>query len=275
MKKILGIGLLMMLSVCCLFGEANSKKAFLGIHDFVNNPSENWNLRDGYFFHIDPMNEEYKFVGSFTIKVLLTTSRYDFICTVKNTPDNMVVELSDMESYSCDKNGQYIKNSKVIQTSNKVASQYADQIKTEIQARISKISDSVVDAEYAKVVAQPDVFFTITDSMSDLAVKKFVEANINGNEVELEVKLGKIDENRHPLTNELYPLCYKATGYVPLFKSGFGRFIMLEDQHITIYSKNDKLLTAKAGSSYKVKGKLEVKFIDHSATFWSYSISEE
>lgn len=276
MKKHFVIALLILVSASCLFGETNSKKALIGIHNFVTEPSKNWNLMDGHFTHIDPINEEYQFLGSFMVKVLLSNSRYDFTCTIKNTGDDLIVELSNMESYACDKNGDFISSSRVSNTSNRVASQYEQQIKDEILARISNIADSEVDTLYTKVVTRPEIVWTIAESMSELAVKKFFETNVNGKEVELDVTLVDIDENRHPITDELLPLCYQARGSVPVYMDGFGRFIVTTTRNIDIYSSNDKLLTAREGSSYKTKGKLELKHLgDGYSAFWSYSVSEE
>lgn len=273
MKKILSLGLLMLLSASCLFGQSlESKKLFLGINDFIKVNSAAWKTYDGELISADTINEEYSFAGSFIIKVLMTNSRYDYVCSVKNDGD-ISVAITDMVSYACDKNGKIIKTSNVINTAAKVSSQYAEQIKTEIKARIAKISDDSVDAAYTKLVTSPAVVRAMTKVMTDLALKKFIETNINGKEVELDVVLSSIDENKK---SEFYPLNYKLDAYVPdVYSSEWGRFMVKKSFSVNIYSNNDKLVSAKKGSMYKAKGTLNLKYIDVGLEgFWFYEISE-
>ncbi len=276
MKKILSLGLLMLLSASCLFGQSmESKKLLLGINDFIKVNSAAWKTYDGELISADTLNDEYSFAGSFIIKVLMTNSRYDYVCSVKNDGD-ISVAITDMVSYACDKNGKIIKTSNVINTASKVSSQYAEQIKTEIKARIAKISDDSVDAAYTKLVTSPALVRAMTNTMSGLALKKFIETNINGKEVELDVALSSIDENKNPITGELYPLNYKADAYVhEVYLSGWGRSMVKKSFSVNIYSNNDKLVSAKKGSMYKAKGTLNLKYIDVGLEgFWFYEISE-
>ena len=278
MKKILSLGLLMLLSASCLFGQSlESKKLFLGINDFIKVNSAAWKTYDGELISADTINEEYSFAGSFIIKVLMTNSRYDYVCSVKNDGD-ISVAITDMVSYACDKNGKIIKTSNVINTAAKVSSQYAEQIKTEIKARIAKISDDSVDAAYTKLVTSPAVIRAMSKVMTDLALKKFIETNINGKEVELDVVLSSIDENKK---SEFYPLNYKLDAYVPdVYSSEWGRFMEKRSFNVRIYSNNDKLLSTKKGSVYKAKGILKLKHVSEGANismlegFWVYEISE-
>jgi hypothetical protein len=93
--------------------------------------------------------------------------------------------------------------------------------------------------------------------------KKFVEKNVNGKTVELEIVLESIDEN--VVLGEVQELAYRATGHLsdkkvsPLFS-------------IFVYSNNDKLLTSKIGSTYKAKGTVEFSKI---STYWFYKINEQ
>ena len=99
MKKKILIGLLACLFASTLFAQNDSKKVFLGLHSFVTEPSKTWTIYDGYFTKVDPMSEEYTFIGSFVVKVLMTNSRYDFACTVKNTGDDINLEITIITKY--------------------------------------------------------------------------------------------------------------------------------------------------------------------------------
>ena len=260
MKKLFLFGLLMIMSVCCIFGQVDSKKLLTATHSFVTEQSEDWNIVDGKFSRIDTMGEEYTFSGGFIVKILVGSSRYDFTCTVKNDGDDFTVTIPEMQSYACDKNGKIIKNGTIMKTSSKVAEQYAAQMKDEITKRMNDISD--VETSYTKVVTQPEFLYILTQSMSELAVKKFVEKNVNGKTVEVELVLNSIDENT--VLGEIQDLSYRATAHVPNNK--FTDLFI-----ISIYSNNDKLLSSKIGSTYKAKG--TVKF--YQSMYWFYQISEE
>ena len=263
MKKLFLFGLLMIMSVCCIFGQIDSKKLFVATNSFVTEASDDWKIYDGKFTSLDTINEEYTFDGGFIVKILVGSSRYDFTCTVKNEGDDFSVSISDMKSYACDKNGKIIKNGSIMNTSSRVAEQYAAQMKDEIKARMNEISDAELDARYTKVAAHPATLNLLTETMSELALKKFVEKNVNGKTVELEIVLESIDEN--VVLGEVQELAYRATGHLsdkkvsPLFS-------------IFVYSNNDKLLTSKIGSTYKAKGTVEFTKI---STYWFYKINEQ
>ena len=278
MKKLI-LGLLILLSASMMFGQTDvdSQKLLVGLYDFITEPSSNWKIYDGAIISADPINDEYTITGGFIVKVLLSNSRYNFVCSVKNTGDDISVEISQMESYICDKNGNLASGSSVNETSNRVASQYAKQIKEEILARMADISEDTIETAYAKVVTLPNFIKPLINTMSELALKRFVEQNINGKEVELEIALSSIDENRNPITNELYPLNYKAKGFINgVYESGWGRNMVKKSYSLNIYSNNDKLLSTKIGATYKAKGKVNLKQIGSGLNqFWSYEISEE
>jgi hypothetical protein len=253
MKKLFLFGLLMIMSVCCVFGQIDSKKLFVATNSFVTEASDNWEIYDGKFTSLDTINEEYTFDGGFIVKILVGSSRYDFTCTVKNEGDDFSVSISDMKSYACDKKGKIIKNGSIMNTSSRVAEQYAAQMKDEIKARMDEISDAELDARYTKIAAHPTTLNLLKETMSELALKKFIEKNVNGKTVEVDVILDIIKEN--PVTNgALKDYSYYA-------------FAHLEDNvdfkkysRIQIFSNNDKLLTSKIDSIYRAKGTVDVTF---------------
>lgn len=137
------------------------------------------------------------------------------------------------------------------------------------------ISDDSIETLYTKTITSPEIINTIGNSMSELAVKKFMEKNVNGKEIELEITLNSIEEPDDLIKQ--YSQCeYLARGSVSTYKNGFGRFISKNSFDISIYSNNDKLISAKIGSKYKVKGKINVKQISSSSmSFLSYEIYEK
>ena len=278
MKKLI-LGLLILLSASMMFGQTDvdSQKLLVGLYDFITEPSSNWKIYDGGIMSADPINDEYTIVGGFVVKVLFSYTRYNFVCSVKSTGEDISVDISNMESFACDKNGKLTSANTVKETSQKVANQYAEQIKTEIKARMSNISEDSIESAYTKVITSPKFIKPLINTMSELALKKFVEQNINGKEVELEVVLSSIDENRNPITDELYPLNYKAKGFINgVYENGWGRHMVQKSYSVNIYSNNDKLLTTKNGASYKAKGKVNLKQIGSGLDkFWVYEISEE
>lgn len=249
MKKLLLI-LATLLINAALFAGTPAKDFLTGVYDFATKESSTWKIYDGNFCSIDTTAEEYVFT----------------------------VELTDVVSYACDKNGKKLGSSKASKTSSNVANQYAAQMKTEISNRIEAFQKSGnVDAEYTKIVTNPSFVNVISKSMSDLAMKKFVEENINGKDVNFDVKLESIEENVNPITGKTEALAYKARGTVEVFKDGTpGLIVITEPYSIYIYSNNEKLLSAKIGSTYSVKGKAKLTQIGMGMNkFWSYSVDEE
>lgn len=278
MKKIIS-SLVAFIAGSLMFAATPAKDLLLGTYNFATVSNNGWEIFDGTFTNIDTIEEIYTFSGGFKIKNIVGYVRYDFSCTVKNGADDFSVELSDVCSYAADKKGIKIKNGKEFKTSANVASQYAEQMKTEIKNRIKAFQDSgKLDEEYTKVVTSPKFVRVLSKSISDLAMKKFAEANINGKKVSFDVTLRSIDENRNPITDEILPLQYKATGKVQLSKEYYLAGIKISDDYlIFIYSNNDKLLSAKIGSTYKVNGTANLELLGSISTekSWIYTVNEE
>lgn len=260
-----------------LFAGTPAKDFLAGVYDFATKESSTWKIYDGNFCSIDTTAEEYVFTGGFVVK-LLGTSRYDFVCKVSNNENDFNVELSAVVSYACDKSGKKLGSAKVMKTSANVVNQYAAQMKTEISSRIEAVQKSDNgEEEYIKIVTSPSFINVASKSMSDLAMKKFVEENINGKDVCFDVKLETVDENVNPITGKAEALAYKARGTVEVYKDGTpGSIIITEPYSVSIYSNNALLLSAKIGSTYTVKGKAKLTQIGMASNkFWSYSVEEE
>ena len=124
------------------------------------------------------------------------------------------------------------------------------------------IVDLMVDEIYTTIITYPPVFYLSTATMSKLAVKKYIEQNIDGQTVELDVKLESIDENKNPITGKVEKYAYKAVG-------------QLGSYSVYIYSNNDKLVSAKIGSDYTVKGTVSIDYLDMLNNPWIYKVNEE
>lgn len=273
MKKLITLFAALITSAA-LFAGTPAKDLLAGVYDFATQESSTWKIYDGYFKTIDVSSEEYVFTGSFIVKILVGNSRYDFTCTVKNGSDDFTVELSDMTSYACDKKGSKLPKGTINNTSANVASQYAAQMKDEINARIKGFKD--IDAQYTKTVTSPAFVETASKSMTDLAFKKFAEANINGKPVEFDVILSSIDENLNPITKEPMELAYKAVASFKTNKIDPLGMTVSGGSLITIYSNNEKLVSAKKDSVYRVKGTAKVTALGSTSNrIWSYSVEEK
>ncbi|MCI5830849.1 MAG: hypothetical protein PUJ82_06935 [Spirochaetales bacterium] len=262
MKKIIGL-IAALFTSAVLFAAVPAKNLIVGVHDFATHPSSDWEVYDGFFTKFDVTEQEYVFTGYFTVKILLGYSRYNFTCTVKNGDDDFTVELSNMESFASDKKGKIAKGGKRYSTSERVATQYAAQMKDEINRRIAEFENAGrIDEIYTTIITYPPVFYLSTATMSKLAVKKYIEQNIDGQTVELDVKLESIDENKNPITGKVEKYAYKAVG-------------QLGSYSVYIYSNNDKLVSAKIGSDYTVKGTVSIDYLDMLNNPWIYKVNEE
>ena len=134
-----------------------------------------------------------------------------------------------------------------------------------------------IDEEYTKLVTSPAFINVISKSMSDLAMKKFVEENINGKNVSFEVTINSVDENKNPITGEICPLQYKAKGSVQVIKDfSIGGIVITEGFSIFIYSNNDALLSVKIGSPYTVNGTAKLEQLGAGlGKLWIYTVNEE
>lgn len=274
MKKF--IASLVSLVVGTFLFAVTPEELLVGTYNFATEEANSWVIYDPLFSTIDPISEEYTFKGGFVVKILIGYSRYNFTCTVKNGEDDFTVDLYDMTSFGCYKNGKKTENVKTFKTSDNVARQYAAQFKDEISNRIAAFNEAgTFEEEYTKVVTQPAFIDLISRSLSDLAMKKFVEKNVNGKTASFDVTVRSVDENTNILTGKQEELAYVVLGSVEVYDDSISSDLVIPKPfNIWIYSNNDKLLTIKEGATYKANGRAKVEKSSIS-TNWLYSIYEE
>lgn len=274
MKKIILMAAAFMMCAVC-FAGTSAKEIVAGVYDFVTQKSESWNILDGKFSEIDLTSGQCIFKGSFVVKSL-GYFRYEFDCQVSNKGDDIKVEVANMSSYACTKDGVEAKNARKAETSMLVSLQYADHMKTEIKKRIDDFNaNGILEEKYSACITSPSFIYLYSQAQSELALKKFVQANVNGKDVELSFKLNSIDENNDVITGKPQKLAYRATGSVYVIKEekvgGFNIYkeipVMVE-----VLTNNDELLTAKIGDLYNAKGKVTYENI---GTIWVYRIEEK
>lgn len=266
MKKTLLIIATLMLGGL-LFAQNSSKKLITGVYNFATEPLNGWTIYDPNFTSINPISEQYTFEGGFIVKILVGYSRYDFTCTVSKNGNDFDVQLSNVTSYACDKNAKKLASGKTMNTSDKVSSEYAKQMKTEITNRMSKWSDE----EYANILNQtitsPIVLECIANN-SALIFKKFITDNqLIGKNITLKINVTKVDEA--PKYAEGYS--YYVGGQVfSGYKSDDLGIKFPKSVGIMVYTNNDSVISltpadttdailngGQSGSVYEVKGTIK------------------
>ena len=168
----------------------------------------------------------------------------DQTVTIKGNGNTFTIDVTDVTSANCDKNGK--PTSKPLANQASTAKKIASMYETEISNRIEKWTDEEYQNKFTEAVTNPNVLFNFVNISSDLYFKKFVEKNnLIGKNMTADVKLYSIEESK---------------------KSGFdyeAHVIILDSKNIAgktlfikIYSNNDKLLSLKKDDIYKVNGKV-------------------
>ncbi|MCR4714946.1 MAG: hypothetical protein K5751_11295 [Treponemataceae bacterium] len=213
MKRFLTVGLIVcLLSVftsCLSTGGASSsadsvdvsalslgdRKLISGVYNFATEKSDSWTIYDPYFVSIDVTNEKYVFTASFVVGNIVGLTRYDFTCTVTKQGDDFKIDLTDMSSYACDKDLKKVKSGSSYETSEKVAVEYAKQMKAEILLRIANWSDDEYTQNLNKAVTSPIILNCIANN-SALVFKKFIsDYEIIGRRICLQLNVTSVDED--------------------------------------------------------------------------------
>lgn len=213
MKRFLTVGLIVcLLSVftsCLSTGGASSsadsvdvsglslgdRKLISGVYNFATEKSDSWTIYDPYFVSIDVTNEKYVFTASFVVGNIVGLTRYDFTCTVTKQGDDFKIDLTDMSSYACDKDLKKVKAGSSYKTSEKVAGEYAKQMKAEILLRIASWSDDEYTQNLNKAVTSPIILNCIANN-SALVFKKFIsDYEIIGRTISLQMNITSVDED--------------------------------------------------------------------------------
>ena len=235
-----------LLMVCAAFAQKipEGRNLVAAVHDFAK--PENWGGVNSVSYDIQ--NDTYVLKAYTMGKVLLSFQRQDQTVTIKGNGDSFTVEVTDVTSANCDKNGK--PTSKPLANQASTAKKIADMYVTEISNRIEKWTDEEYQNKFDEAITNPNVLFQFANSTSDLYFKKYIEKNnIVGKKVSADFKLYSIDESKKDGFD------YKATSIIldsTLDSTQFaGNTLMIH-----IYSNNDKLLSLKKDDIYKVNGRV-------------------
>lgn len=154
---------------------------------------ENWGGVNSVSYDIQ--NDTYVLKAYTMGKVLLSFQRQDQTVTIKGNGDSFTVEVTDVTSANCDKNGK--PTSKPLANQASTAKKIADMYVTEISNRIEKWTDEEYQNKFDEAITNPNVLFQFANSTSDLYFKKYIEKNnIVGKKVSANFKLYSIDESK-------------------------------------------------------------------------------
>lgn len=263
MKKLMVL-VLSLLMTGSLFAQGVSRKLISGVYNFATEKSDTWAIYEPTFTSVDPVANVFVFKGSFVVKALIGLSRYDFTCTIVEKNEDFDVTLTDMCSYACDKNLQIVKKGSKYKTSDKVAGEYAKQIKDEILNRMTSWSDDEYELMLNNAITSPIILNCVANN-SALVFKKYLkDYEIIGRHITTKISVTKIDEAPSYAKGYSYYVSGKALcGYrTDEFGIKFPEYVT-----IMVYTNNDNVISlkpaetmdglmngGKSGSEYEING---------------------
>ncbi|MBP3743725.1 MAG: hypothetical protein J6J00_12145 [Treponema sp.] len=244
-----------------LFAQNNTRKLITGVYSLVMEPTENWTIYDPNFTLIEPIKDKYEFEGSFILKIALGYMRYNFTCQITKNGDDITVTIPTMESCGCDKNGIITKGSKYRKTPDKVAAEYAKQIKDEILHRLSVWSDDEYTACLNRTVTSPYTIHCVQNN-SALIFKKFIsDYQVLGRNSNFEIYATRVDEAK--INKETYSYVIYGIALAGSHKKGLAT--IPDTVHYEIYTNNDLALSLSVDDETQIlinggKGKKEAVY---------------
>lgn len=242
----------------------SGRNLLAGVYNFATESSKTWTIYDANFTSIDTIAEKYVFDASFVIKIAIGLSRYDFTCTVAKDGDDFTVDLTNMESYAVDKNLKIVKSGSKYPSSNRVASEYAKQMKTEIQTRMKSWKDAEYQANLDKAVTSPAVLNCVAKN-SALVFKKFLkDYEIIGKTASMKIGVTKVDESK--LNDRSYyvaglTFCGTKVDTMGFLVPEFADVMVFTNSDnvisLTTSDRMDIVLGKAKGSTYEVKGTIK------------------
>lgn len=276
MKKVVGtlVVALSLLSGICAQSIPEGRELPALVMDCYNDKNA-W--AESSLVKADAMNDVYIISGYAVNKNLVGYIKQSYDVTITRDNNELVVVVDNMSSVACKKNGETLGTAKPTNNPKSTMQKLAQLIKEDLAGRISSWSDDEYAQKKLAACTSPLFLKRLESTSSDLFLKRFLESNVNGNKVELEVTLDSVDENLNPLTNEPMPLKYRAVGSVQIPDS-IPTFVgpslsITKPYSIFIYSNNEALVSAKLGASYTARGTVKVEKIG--GQFWAYTINEE
>lgn len=266
MKKFLTVCFTALISIS-VFAQTNSRKLISGVYNFATEPSDTWTILEPTFKSVDPVSEKSVFTGSFTVKIVIGFSRYDFTCSVSKQSGDFTVELSNMSSYACDKDFKMLKTASRYNTSARVAGEYAKQIKDEISKRMSSWSDEQYELNLSSAVTSPMILGCVANN-SALVFKKFIkDYEVIGKPIKAKIFVTKIDEAPEYIKGYSY---YVAGNTLSGYRIGEFGINYPEYTGVMVYTNNDAVISltpaetmdgllfgGKSGSEYEVNGTIK------------------
>ena len=248
MKKIVVL-LATLLLGSVLFAQNNTRKLIAGVYSLVMEQTDEWKVYDPNFTSIEPINDKYEFEGSFIFKIALGYMRYNFTCSITKNGDDITVTIPTMESIGCDKNGNISKGAKYRKTADKVAAEYAKQIKDEILRRMSDWTDDEYDACLNRTVTSPYTIHCVSNN-SSLIFKKFIsDYQIVGRKANIEIYATNIDEAKR--NKETYSYVIKGVALAGSHKNGLAT--IPDTVTYQVYTNNDSALSLSTDDETTIK----------------------
>lgn len=273
MKKLAAVVAALLLAGAA-FAQDSAKAFFAGLYAFAtDNPNDGKEIYDARFITADTVNEEYSFSG-WLLQKTVGYSRYDFVCSVKNNGDDFTLTVTNMRSYPCDRAGNKSPKAKINVSAAYVVKQFEKFFKEEVKSKIAAIPADKVEEKFTRAVSNPFVFMGVSETMSNIGIKKLVEKSLNGKTTELDLVVMEVDENPQKASDGLE---YKAICVVPYQVNtvedlNLPPLYKTESYPVIVCSNNDKLAAVKIGSTYKAKGKID---IENNNGKWVYFLLEE
>lgn len=247
-----------------LFAQTESRKLLSGVYSLAFETTDNWEILQPGFTKVNPVNDQYEFIGGFTVKNIVGYVRYDFTCTIEKASSDFSVKLKNMNSYSCSKDGVRTNGAKTYATSDKVAGEYAKQMKSEIQSRMKKWSDKEYNDVLNKAVTSPAILKGVSKN-SKLIYKKFLSDNsVIGKSTSFKIVVTGVDEATSGGKKYAYYVSGKTLYGYDVNKDGIK---MPDYLSVAFYTNDDNVLSLtpaekvmgvpdfkNSGSVYEVKG---------------------
>ena len=160
MKKFTAI-VVSLLMAGALFAQKipEGRNLVAAVYDFAQ--PENWGGVDSVTYDIQ--NDTYVIKAYTMGKVLMSFQRQDQTVTIKGNGNTFTIDVTDVTSANCDKNGK--PTSKPLANQASTAKKIASMYETEISNRIEKWTDEEYQNKFTEAVTNPNVLFNFVNKI--------------------------------------------------------------------------------------------------------------